>query len=350
MRATRFDLLSVLCLSLVSCGSVATSGQEVPARTAEIALPGAEQRVGKKLAPSEQVEVVKVVDGDTIHVRRKGAVEKLRLLSVDTEERLANGAQGSATKPATVFGEECALWAQDFFAKLAEPGQPTRVGLYFPRGVEKRDVYGRLLCHVILPDGRDYNRMLVEIGKSPYFNKYGNSECDHEGFVEAQKAAREKRIGIWDPEVNVPKTPGAPSARRPYEKLLPWWELRARAIDQFRERRAADPEHTVDAGDKESLERAARGDSVVHVFGEIDRLFDEKSGDWTLLLRAEEREKAVRVRIPAGARAKFAALGLEGSAHEFQQNFLWFTGRLRGNDRGYELAVDDPSRVRRAGR
>lgn len=346
MRALRLHLLPLLCLSLPACGGTPVRGLVAPAQ----APAAVERRSPRTLVASEEVAVVKVVDGDTIHVRRRGEIEKLRLVSVDTEERISTTSQGGATKPMTVFGEECALWAQDFFAALAGPGEPARVGLFFPGGSERRDVYGRLLCHLILPDGRDYNRMLVELGKSPYFNKYGNSECDHEGFVAAQRAARAKRLGIWNPEANRPKTPGAPSARRPYEKLLPWWDLRASAIDEFRRRRAADPERTVDAQDASALERAARAGREVEVFGEIDRLFDERSGDWTVLLRAEEREGAVRVRIPARARARIEAIGLAAAAREFQQNFLWFRGRLREHDRGFELSIDDPSRVRRAGR
>jgi hypothetical protein len=81
--------------------------------------------------------------------------------------------------------------------------------------MEERDVYGRLLCHLILPDGRNFNLLLVELGKSPYFNKYGNDLICHQAFVDAQARARKAQKGIWDPKTNVPKTEGAPSARRP---------------------------------------------------------------------------------------------------------------------------------------
>ena len=84
-----------------------------------------------------------------------------------------------------------------------------------PAGREQRDSYGRLLCHVILADGRDFNLLLVEEGKSPYFNKYGNSLVAHAAFVAAQQHAREKSKGIWDPTTNVPKDPKAPIAAGP---------------------------------------------------------------------------------------------------------------------------------------
>jgi endonuclease YncB( thermonuclease family) len=295
---------------------------------------------------AELYEIEKVVDGDTIHVRYHGGIEKLRLCSVDTEEKIGVSAGESGTKPSTVFGEECALWAQEFFADLAQPGETPRIGILFPEGREQRDAYGRLLCHVLLPDGTDFNLLLVRLGKSPYFNKYGNSVVCHDAFVAAQREAREKQLGIWNPQTNVPKTPGAPSARRPYETLLPWWEARAQAIDEFRKQAKADPDHVIDAEWPASLERGAqsgaKGEDVA-VFGSIDKLFDEQGGDWTVLLRSEDKKRALRVRIPREARDKFATLGLPHFNDEFRQNYFWVRGRVSANARGFELRSEDPA-------
>src|SRR5262245_45230367 len=64
---------------------------------------------------AEWVELDRVVDGDTIRVHRHGKSESLRLVSVDTEERLGPNHPATATKPQTVFGEETALWAEKLF-------------------------------------------------------------------------------------------------------------------------------------------------------------------------------------------------------------------------------------------
>ena len=286
---------------------------------------------------TDPLEIVRVVDGDTLHVRRDGKVEKLRLLHVDTEERMKPDVQGSATKPKTVFGEECALWAQQFFAGLGRDGAPARVSLWFPDGAEQRDVYGRLLCHAILPDGRDYNLMLVELGKSPYFNKYGNSEV-HERFVSAQAKAREQQLGIWNPATNRAATPGAPSAVRPYPELLAWWDARAK-----------DPGQVFDALRADSLARAAEAPGEVDVFAEVGDVFEESGGDRTVLMRSGDRETALRVRIPQAARAKHDALDLEGLASEMRQNYVWIRGRVARTARGFEIVCDDPARWKRAG-
>lgn len=312
-------------------------------------LASAPPAIATSPAPTELFEVVKVVDGDTLHVRRKGEIQKLRLLSVDTEERLGNGFQGSPTKPQTVFGEECALWAQKFFADLAKDGQPPKVGLLFPGGKEEQDVYGRLLCHVLLPDGTDYNLMLVQKGKSPYFNKYGNSTVSHEAFVAAQKAAQVAKLGIWDPKTNEPKTPGTPAAKRPYPELLAWWEARAQAIDTFRKHAAESPAEWIDSADPEALERASASPKEVDAFGEIDRLYDEETGDQTVLMRATHKEAALRIRIPQAVREKHAGLELAAAHKEFRQNYFFIHGRIEHTARGYHMVSEAATRWRRAG-
>jgi micrococcal nuclease len=338
-------------LVLAACAWFAPANASSALQTLAPVAPKTTLGTKKHPPPTELFEIVKVVDGDTIHVRRNGAIEKLRLLSVDTEERLGAGGQGSATKPQTVFGEECALWAQEFFAALATDGQPSRVGLLFPpeMGAGKKDIYGRLLCHVVLPDGTDYDVMLVELGKSPYFNKYGNSTVDHAAFVAAQKHAQAGQLGIWNPEANAPSTPGAPAAKRPYRELLDWWDARALAVDDFRKRQAQNPELVVDCEDPVALKRAADAKREVEVFGEVDRLFDEASGDQTVLFRAPDKNKALRVRIPAAIREAHVVLDLPALTQEFRQNYAWFKGRVDVDERGFKMIAADPKRWRRAG-
>jgi micrococcal nuclease len=288
-------------------------------------------------APVVEVEIVKVVDGDTLDVRLDGAVVPLRLLSVDTEEKISGHPLGSPTKPQTVFGQETADWARAFFAAL---GTPPRVGLTFPEG-RRFDVFGRLLCHVRLPDGRDYNRLLVELGKSPYFTKYGNSLVDHAGFVHAQAAARAAQLGLWNPATNRPRSPDAPAALRPYAELLPWWDARAAAIEAFRSASARDPDSVVShedpAGLRRALERCQRDAAArVTIFGAIERFYDETDGSLTVLLRAGEPDTALRATVPADQRAELEPF-LRSTTAEFVQNYLYVTGRLTSHARGFLL-------------
>jgi micrococcal nuclease len=349
-RARVVRRLAVRVASFVFCCAGLAAFADPTTTQAPVATQTAKQPL--HAAPTEFVEIEKVIDGDTIHVQRGGKLVKLRLESVDTEEKFNGGADAaSTTKPSTVFGEECAAWAQRFFADLAKPGEKPKVGLFFHGGHERLDNYGRLLCHVVLPDGADYNLMLVELGKSPYFNKYGNSESFHEAFVAAQKAARAKELGIWNPKTNQPATAGAPSAKRPYEKLLPWWDARATAIDAFRAARSEAPDRVFDADEPEALARALEVSTQhdVRVFGGFERTFDEDDGGLTVLLRSQDKQRALRVRIAKDDKAKFAALTFEHRGDDFVQNYLFATGRVVKGARGFELHASTPAALVVAG-
>lgn len=98
--------------------------------------------------PSVTAEVMRVVDGDTIEARIDGDVEDVRLIGVDTPETVKPGT------PVQCFGERAS-----HFTKRRLTGR--RVRLVF--GVERRDVYGRLLAYAYLGD-RFFNPILVRRG------------------------------------------------------------------------------------------------------------------------------------------------------------------------------------------
>ena len=97
---------------------------------------------------SVTAEVVRVVDGDTIEARIGGEVEDVRLIGVDTPETVKPGT------PVQCFGPRAS-----HFTKGRLEGQQVR--LVF--GVERRDVYGRLLAYLYLR-GNFFNPILVQRG------------------------------------------------------------------------------------------------------------------------------------------------------------------------------------------
>jgi micrococcal nuclease len=104
---------------------------------------------GQDEGPAEAtVAVTRVVDGDTIEVRLGGREEDVRLIGVDTPETVKPGT------PVQCFGPR----ASHFTKQLLEG---RRVRLVF--GVERHDVYGRLLAYLYL--GRRFvNPILVRRG------------------------------------------------------------------------------------------------------------------------------------------------------------------------------------------
>jgi micrococcal nuclease len=92
--------------------------------------------------------VVRAVDGDTVEARIGDRVEDVRYIGVDTPETVKPGT------PVQCFGHR----ASDYNHRLVEH---RRVRLVF--GVERRDVYGRLLAYVYI--GRRFvNEELVRHG------------------------------------------------------------------------------------------------------------------------------------------------------------------------------------------
>jgi hypothetical protein len=133
---------------------------------------------------------------------------------------------------------------------------------------------------------------------------------------------------------------------------MPWWDARAAAVDEYRRKRVAKPDHVAGAEFPVELERAlascAKGESV-EIFAQIDRLFDETNGTQTVLLRSGAKEQSLRLRVAAEDRAKFAALELAQRNDEGRQNYLWVRGVLTRGERGFEMKCTDPAAIRTAG-
>jgi micrococcal nuclease len=97
---------------------------------------------------SAHAYVVRAVDGDTIEARIDGRLEDIRYIGVDTPETVKPGT------PVQCFGHR----ASDFDRQLVED---RRARLVF--GLERRDVYGRLLAYVYIGH-RFVNAELVRRG------------------------------------------------------------------------------------------------------------------------------------------------------------------------------------------
>jgi micrococcal nuclease len=120
--------------------------------------------------------VTKVTDGDTI---RLGDLGSVRLIGIDTPE-VYGGVE--------CFGREASTFAR----RLLPLGTRVRYRV----GVEERDRYGRLLAYVWLPDGRMFNRVMVEQGYAQPLTIPPNVQFA-DVFRAAARAARRARLGLW---------------------------------------------------------------------------------------------------------------------------------------------------------
>jgi micrococcal nuclease len=127
-----------------------------------------------KRVSNDPYPVVRVIDGDTIVIRKDGREEKVRLLRVNTPER---------GRP---LYEEAT-------AKLRRMLDGQNVDLEYEG--DRKDPYGRTLAYVLI-DGRLVNVHIVRLGMSKFFDKYGQGKYVVE-FQIAESEARAAGRGVW---------------------------------------------------------------------------------------------------------------------------------------------------------
>jgi len=126
--------------------------------------------------------VVRVVDGDTIHVRFTDRVEKIRYIGVNTPE-IHHPSKGE--EPG---GREAAEVNRGLVG-----GRRVRLEL----DVQTRDRYGRLLAYVWVGDTM-VNAELVRLGYAQVMTVPPNVRYQ-DLFVKLQRQARDAHRGLWRP-------------------------------------------------------------------------------------------------------------------------------------------------------
>lgn len=137
--------------------------------------------------PVGAYRVVRVVDGDTIVIRKDSANMSVRMIGLDTPETV------DPRRPVQCFGLEASKRALELLRE-----QNVRIELDPSQG--EYDMYGRLLAYVYLPDGTLFNKRMIEEG---YGNEYTFAtpyKYQHD-FKAAEDAARAEKKGLWAPGV-----------------------------------------------------------------------------------------------------------------------------------------------------
>jgi len=134
--------------------------------------------------------VTRIFDGDTVEIETLG---KLRLLGIDTPEREDSNRDKFYQRWHIPPRRLRAIHRQARqFNQQALKGK--KVTIEYDKG--NRDPYDRLLAYLYLPDGRMLNRLLIEMGLATVFRRYDFSR--RREFLQTEKEAREKRIGLWE--------------------------------------------------------------------------------------------------------------------------------------------------------
>jgi micrococcal nuclease len=166
------------------------SGTETPgpiANGSNISVPG-----GERVA----VEVVDVVDGDTIDVRMPdGSEDTVRLVGVDTPEvHVENDPAEFEGVPDTTDGATCLREAgHDASAYLDSRLSTGNVSLVFDPNTDRRGGYDRLLAYVYVGE-HNVNYDLVASGNARVYDTDFTLRTEFDG---AEQRARTNRTGLW---------------------------------------------------------------------------------------------------------------------------------------------------------
>ena len=146
--------------------------------------------VGESLLANEEIrksptyQVLKVVDGDTIHISYNGKDEKVRFIGLDTPETK------DPRKPIQCFGREAT-------AKMTEFAENKNIRLEFDKTQGERDKYGRILAFVYNEDNKNLAYEMIRQGYGNEYTYNSNPYKYQNEFKEAARKAREENKGLW---------------------------------------------------------------------------------------------------------------------------------------------------------
>lgn len=133
--------------------------------------------------PDSLLDVVRVIDGDTIEVNNNCEPLTVRLIGINTPETL------DPRKPVECFGKEASAYAKQLL-------ENTKVKIEIDPSQGELDKYGRHLGYVIMQDGTNYNKKMIEEGFA-YEYTYNTPYKYQAEFKKAQADARASRKGLW---------------------------------------------------------------------------------------------------------------------------------------------------------
>ena len=142
------------------------------------------------------VTVTHVADGDTVDVRfGNGSTDTVRLLGVDTPEvHVAVDPAEYEGVPDTAAGRRCLERWGEAASTLASEQLSGAVTLRLDPMSDGRGSYGRLLAYVALPNGTDFNALLLRRG---YARHYESSFGRADRYATLEAEARDAGRGLW---------------------------------------------------------------------------------------------------------------------------------------------------------
>jgi micrococcal nuclease len=138
------------------------------------------------LRQTQQAEVLRVIDGDTLEVLVNGQKESVRVIGVDTPEVV------DPRKTIECLGREASVYAKEYFAEKGET-----VWLEMDPSQGDRDKYRRLLRFVFTENkNEDFGKMMIMLGYASEYT-YNTPYKYQELYRQAETDARAGKKGLW---------------------------------------------------------------------------------------------------------------------------------------------------------
>lgn len=137
-------------------------------------------------APQKTYPVLKVIDGDTVVIKKDGENTTLRLIGMDAPETttLRKGV-------VECFGAEATRRAQELLDGAS-------VSLETDASQGTYDKYERTLVYIFLPDGRNFAEVMIVEGYAHEYT-YNLPYTYQRAFKAAQTQAQQSKVGLWNP-------------------------------------------------------------------------------------------------------------------------------------------------------
>lgn len=175
-------LLEVMFVAALVAVVFVSAGAQVAVAPQSVTLPVLET---PDLSLLDAYPVVRVVDGDTIIVNRKGKEVKVRLIGIDTPETV------HPTKPVEHYGKEASLFTTNLL-------KGEKVYLISSSQQKKTDRYGRILVYVYrAPDGLFVNAEIIRQGYGQAYTRFPFKYIEE--FKQLERFARKAEKGLWVP-------------------------------------------------------------------------------------------------------------------------------------------------------
>ncbi len=168
----------------MQASQIGKGSRVVPSPTPHIVVVSPSATASAVLGEARQkATVLRVVDGDTIHVEIDNKEETVRLIGVDTPETV------DPRKPVQCFGKEASNFTKQTLSDKT-------VFLEKDETQGNLDKYQRLLRYIFLEDGTNVNKLLIQEGYAHEYTYHLPYKYQSE-FKQAEKEARENNKGLW---------------------------------------------------------------------------------------------------------------------------------------------------------